>query len=52
MDESKIIKQLFIIVTELDARDCSGNSIESSLLGVDWNTLCDTGVDLFNQLKQ
>ena len=52
MDESKIIEQLFIIITELDARDCSSNSVESSLHGISWDALCNMGIDLFNQLKQ
>lgn len=52
MDESKIIEQLFDIVTELDARDCSSNSIISDLHGVSWDTLCDMGINLFNRLKK
>ena len=51
MDDSKIIEQLFIIVTELDARDCSNNSIESCFRGISWETLCSMGINLFEQLK-
>ena len=45
MDDSKIIEQLFIIVTELDARDCSNNSIASCFHGISWEALCNMGVD-------
>lgn len=51
MDDSKIIEQLFIIVTELDARDCSNNSIASCFHGISWETLCNMGINLFEQLK-
>ena len=52
MDKSKIIEQLFIIVTELDARECSNNSIASCFHGISWETLCNMGINLFEQLKK
>ena len=49
MDDSNIIKQLFTIITELDARDSSNNCVTMSEFS--WDELCDMGIDLFNQLK-
>ena len=49
--ESKVIEQLFRVVTELDARDCGCNSIISEYHGTGWKELCDVGIELFEQLK-
>lgn len=51
MDDSKIITELFKIVTELGARDCSNNSVVSGLTGKSCENLCDDGVILFQKLK-
>lgn len=49
--ESKIIEQLFRVATELDARECSLNSVMQEYHGVGWKDLCDIGIELFKQLK-
>ena len=48
MDDEKIIEQLFLIITDIDARHSSCNCLSV----LTWNELCDMGIDLFNQLKQ
>ena len=48
MDNEKIIENLFLVMTDIDARN-SGNNCLNILT---WNELCDMGIDLFNQLKQ
>ena len=49
--ESKIIDQLYRIVTELDARECSSNLVISEYETTGWKELCDIGIELFAQLK-
>ena len=49
--ESGIIEKLSRILTELDARYSSFNSVIHEYQGVGWGELCDIGIDLFNQLK-
>ena len=49
VDDSNIIEQLFIVITELDARDSSNNCV--NMQEFSWNELCDMGINLFNQLK-
>ena len=50
-DESKLIEELTQIIVELDARDCSSNSVFQQYHGTGWNELCNKGIELFNQLK-
>ena len=50
MDNEKIIEQLFLIMTDIDARHSGGG--EHCLSILTWNELCDMGIDLFNQLKR
>ena len=45
------INELFEIVTELDARNISSNSVHEKFHGVGWVELCDKGIKLFEQLK-
>ena len=49
--ESKIIEQLFRLVTELDARERSSNLVIQEYRGTGWKDLCDIGIELFEQLK-
>ena len=51
MGKSKIIEQLFRVITELDAIDSSSNSVIFEYHGIGWDDLCDIGIELFNQLK-
>lgn len=51
MEDSKIIEQLFLVVTELDARECS-NNCPTSLRELSWRELCNMGIDLLEQLKE
>ena len=50
MDYENIIEQLFIVVTELDARECS-NNCPTCMSEFSWDDLCDMGINLFEQLK-
>ena len=50
MEDSKIIEQLFLILTELDARDCS-NNCPTCLSTISWEQLCNMGIRSFEQLK-
>lgn len=49
--ENKIIEELFRILTELDARESSGNCVIPELTGVGWVGLCDNAIRLLEQLK-
>lgn len=49
--ESKTIDQLFRVLTELDARECSGNLVISEYETAGWKELCDIGIELLIQLK-
>lgn len=51
MEDSKIIEQLFLILTELDARE-SSNNCPNPLSTVSWEQLCNMGIGLFEQLKK
>lgn len=51
MNEEEIIDKLFKILTELDARNCSGNCVVEGLTGKSWVELCNEGINLFEQLK-
>ena len=51
MDDTKIIEQLFIIITELDARECSNNT-PTCMNVFSWEQLCNMGIGLFEQLKK
>lgn len=46
-----IIDELFKVLNELDARECSNNCIHVDFFGCSWNDLCDEGIELFKQLK-
>lgn len=48
----KYIQQLAEIITELDARESSGNCIYRHLQVKGWVELCDEGIDLFEKLKK
>ena len=52
MDAEKIIDQLFLILTELDARERSNNCPTTCLRGISWDGLCDMCIDLLEQLKK
>ena len=52
MDEGKVIKQLFCVVEELDARECSLNSIAPEYHNISWKELCDIGIELFKQIRE
>lgn len=49
--ESKIIEQLSRVVAELDARECSSNSVITEYRETNWNDLCNIGTELFECLK-
>lgn len=49
--ESKIIENLFRILTELDARESSCNCVISELINKNWGELCDDAIELLEQLK-
>ena len=49
--KSKIIEQLQLAITELDARVSSNNRLFNGSMFT-WEQLCDIGIDLFKQLKQ
>ena len=49
MEDSKIIEQLSLILTELDARECS-NNCPNPLSTVSWGQLCNMGIGLFERL--
>lgn len=48
--DQKIIDMLSDIITELDARNSSGNCVVAELQGKSWNDLCVEGMKLFQQL--
>ena len=48
---SKIIEQLCRVVAELDARECSSNSVISEYRETSWDDLCNIGTELFECLK-
>ena len=48
---SKIIEQLCRVVAELDARECSSNSVISEYRETSWDDLCNIGVELFEHLN-
>ena len=50
-DTDKIIDELFLIMTELDARNCSSNSVIQKYQGTYWKDLCDTAIKLLEELK-
>ena len=50
--DSEIIEELFRIVTELDARECSSNSVFQEYHNTGWRELCDNAIRLFENLKQ
>ena len=49
--KSKMIEKLFIILTELDARENSFNCVISELIGKSWDELCNDAIILFENLK-
>lgn len=51
MDERDIIKELIEIITELDARESSCNSVIERLRGTGWTKLCEDGIKLFEKIK-
>lgn len=51
MENEQIIEQLSIIITELDARECS-NNCPTCMRVFSWEQLCDMGINLFEQLKK
>lgn len=51
MNSSEIIEMLWHIITELDARDCSQNSVVADCMEYSWIELCDKGSALFQLLK-
>lgn len=46
-----MIDELYAIVTELDEREFAHQSIIYELRDVNWNELCDRGIELLKQLK-
>lgn len=48
METEKIIENLFLVVSDIEARE-KGNNCLSVL---SWTQLCDMGIDLFAQLKE
>ena len=50
MNDQERIDKLFKILTELDARCCSANSIVEELIPMSWMELCNEGISLFEQL--
>ena len=48
----KIIDELFLVMTELDARNCSSNSVIEKYQGTYWKELCDIGIKLLEVLKK
>lgn len=50
MNYENIIEKLITIVTELNARECSGNCV-TDMNTFNWDELCDKGISLFKQLK-
>ena len=51
MDNDKILDELNLIIMELYARETSNNCIVPELQDKSWNSLCDRGLELFEQLK-
>ena len=51
MDDVEIIEKLMDIIVELDARECSNNSVIMELSGTGWTKLCEDGIKLFERLK-
>lgn len=51
-DTDKIIDELFLVMTELDARNCSSNSVIEKYQGTYWKELCDIGIKLLEVLKK
>lgn len=51
MTEQEIINELFNIIIELDARNQSNNCINQDYDNKSWKELCETGSELFNNLK-
>ena len=50
MDIDNVLDKLFNIIEELDARNCSNNSVIPELGGRGWNELCKDGIELFEQI--
>ena len=51
MVKDKILDELNLIIMELYAREISNNCIVSELQDKSWDSLCDRGLELFEQLK-
>lgn len=51
MDNEKIIETLYRVLNELEARECSGNSVITEYHGTGWKDLCGIGIELFIKLK-
>lgn len=45
------IDMLYDIVLELDARECSCNSIDDRLWKYGWKELCEEAIRLLNEIK-
>ena len=50
-NENQTILELFRIMTELHARDCTANSVFQEYHDISWNDMCDTAIKLLGQLK-
>lgn len=50
MDYSEIVEQLYLIITELNSRESSGNCT-TRMGATGWEDLCDIGINLFERLK-
>lgn len=47
----EIVKELFEIATELDARNIGANSVIEKFHGVGLTDLCEKGIELFEKIK-
>lgn len=50
MTFEEIIRELDMILDELEARELSFNSVWSELTGYTWDELCDEAVEYFHML--
>lgn len=51
IDTEKIINKVFEILTELHAREVSGNCVTRSLQNKGWTELCDDVIELLKEIR-
>lgn len=52
IDYKSNLEELFAIITELDAREGSGNLVIEKLQSFNWNELCDAAIEILEIIRE